>query len=109
MSYHHRSPTRRALSGVSSSPPTLWRQGRKISLGSLGDDAPGDTTLSVPTVADPTGQWQAQVLAQLQDGVATLRTANTQKWLQIIATVSIPLSAAIWKAILSRRASDPTT
>jgi hypothetical protein len=74
-----------------------------VSLGSLGDDAPGSTTLSQPTIPDPaTLQWQADVKAQLQAGVATLQKAELQKWLQIIATVSIPLSAAIWKMIFKR-------
>lgn len=90
----------RALDGVTSQPPP-----RKISrhvLGSLGDDAP-PTTLSQPTLTDPaTAAWQQKVIAQLEAGVKTMQTAELQKWLQIIATVSIPLSAAIWKAIFKR-------
>jgi len=69
-------------------------------LGSLGDDAGGSTTLSQPTLTDPaTVQWQANVLTQLQAGVKTLQVAELQKWLQIAATLSIPVAAAIWKAI----------
>jgi hypothetical protein len=50
-------------------------------------------------------QWQADVLSQLKAGVATMQKAELQKWLQIIATVSIPLSAAIWKAIFRKGSS----
>jgi len=100
----------RAMGGVSSQPRDL-RVSRRYgpALGSLGDDAPPGTTLSNPTVVDPTAnaQWQASVLAQLQAGVNTLKTAELQKWLQVIATVSIPLSAAIWRMIF-RRGADPT-
>ena len=115
MSYHQR-PTRRALAGITSQPPMRFRPPRGMgSLGSLGaDEGDGGTTLSAPTVQDPTGQWQAQVLAQLQSGVDTMKLANTQKWLQIIATVSIPLSAFMWNAIFPRLRkrfanADPTT
>jgi hypothetical protein len=86
-----------------------------VSLGSLGEDTTGagntlsQPTLSQPTIADPaTLQWQGNVLAQLQAGVATLQKANLQKWLQIIATVSIPLSAAIWKMIFKKGVSSDT-
>jgi hypothetical protein len=72
-------------------------------LGSLGvDDSRSGSTLSTPTIADPTVQWQADVLTQLRAGVDTLRTAELQKWLQILATVSIPLAAAIWNLILKK-------
>lgn len=97
----------RAMSGVSTViPRQRWL--RVAPLGSLGDDAAGDgTTLSQPTITDPaTVQWQANVLAQLQAGVDTMRTAELQKWLQIIATVSIPLSAAIWKMIFKKGVTD---
>jgi hypothetical protein len=66
------------------------------------------TTLSNPTITDPTLQWQANVLSQLQAGVATMQKAELQKWLQIAATLSIPLAAAIWRAIFRRGAGDPT-
>lgn len=94
------------MGGVSSQPRGR-RVGRMASLGSLGADPAPGTTLSTPTVVDPTVQWQADVIGQLRAGVDTMRTAELQKWLQIIATVSIPLSAAIWKMIF-RRGSDPT-
>ena len=63
-------------------------------LGSLGDD-----TLSGPTITDPTAAWQANVLNQLQAGVDTLQKAELQKWLQIAATVSIPILGLIWKKL----------
>lgn len=90
----------RALGSTQSQPPgARVRRLPKMSLGSLGDDAPGPTTLSTPTIADPTAQWQADVLGQLRAGVATMQKAELQKWLQIAATVSIPLFAAVWKLI----------
>lgn len=97
-----------AMGGVSGRPPGPRVAGRApAALGSLGNDTGGTTTLSDPTIADPSVQWQADVLAQLRAGVATLQKAELQKWLQILATVSIPLSAAIWRMIF-RRGADPT-
>jgi hypothetical protein len=75
-----------------------------VQLGSLGDDAAPGTTLSDPTIADPTSVWQDNVLAQLAAGVKTLQMAEMQKWLQIAATLSIPLAAAVWKMIFKRGA-----
>jgi hypothetical protein len=96
----------RAMGGVSSQLPSR-RVVKSIMLGSLGDDPSDPTALSTPTITDPTLQWQANVLGQLQAGVATLRVAELQKWLQIAATLSIPLAAAIWRVIF-RRGTDPT-
>jgi hypothetical protein len=110
MSYHQKQraiAVRRPMGSVVSQP-----MGRRVSrfapqLGSLGDDPTPPTTLSAPTIADPaTAQWQDNVLVQLAAGVKTLQTAELQKWLQILATVSIPLSAAIWKMIFKRGVSD---
>lgn len=97
----------RAMGGVSTRFPARVAT-RRPALGSLGDDAPATNTLAQPTLSDPTFQWQGQVLAQLKAGVDTMKKAELQKWLQIIATVSIPLSAAIWRLIFRRGASDPT-
>jgi len=95
-----------AMSGIQSRPPRP-RIGRNVfassSLGSLGDDAPPTTTLSTPTVTDAFQQatldWQSAILAKLQAGATTLKTEELQRWLQIAATLAIPLTAAIWKAI----------
>ncbi len=100
-----------AMGSLSSQPPgPRIYQIRPLprTLGSLGDDTGGATTLSAPTITDPAVlQWQGQVLSQLQAGVATMQKAELQKWLQIAATVLIPVSAAIWKAIFkSGRLSD---
>lgn len=118
MSYFRK---QRALSGVSSTFPVHGRPRVAFGLGSLGDDTgpvaspPVVTptnpvvvgTLSQPTLPDPaTVQWQANVLAQLQAGVATLQKAELQKWLQIAATLSIPLAGAIWKMIFKRGAAS---
>jgi hypothetical protein len=102
---------RRALSGSSTAIPR-YRTPR-LFLGSLGDDtSSAGTTLAQPTLAQPTltdpatVQWQGNVLTQLQAGVATLQKAELQKWLQIAATLSIPLAAAIWKMIFKRGAAN---
>lgn len=101
----------KAMGGIASRPPGRRVSRRMASLGSLGDDAPGGSTLSQPTVSDPTFQWQADVLGQLRAGVSTMQKAELQKWLQIAATVSIPVFAAIWKAIFrsGRGISDSGT
>jgi hypothetical protein len=95
-----------AMSGVQSRPPRA-RIGRNVyasnPLGSLGDDAPPASTLSTPTVTDAFQQatldWQAAILTKLQAGATTLKTEELQRWLQIAATLAIPLTAAIWRAI----------
>lgn len=123
MSYHLKSQRRlgmgadashgpswyKAIGSYTSQPPGR-RLARSRSLGSLGDDAPaGPTTLSTPTLTDPaTVQWQNDVLAQLRVGAEAMRIGETQKWLQIAATLSIPLAAAVWKMIFKKGASDPT-
>lgn len=97
------------LQGLPSQP--RLRKVSRYSLGSLGaDDGGGGTTLSNPTVSDPlTIQWQADVLAEIRRGVATLKTEEMQRWLQVAATLAIPLSAAIWKMIFKRGSSDGIT
>lgn len=108
MSYFRK---QRALSGVSTTFP-VYRKPRVPfgTLGSLGDDTTGAATITSPTLtvtAPPeTLQWQANVLAQLQAGVATMQKAELQKWLQIAATLSIPLAGAIWKMIFKRGAAS---
>jgi hypothetical protein len=96
----------RAMEGVSTRFATPPVPRALLGLGSLGDEPVAPTTLSQPTL-----QWQEDVLAQLRTGVATLqhgeRTAELQKWLQIAATLSIPLAAAVWRMIF-KRGADPT-
>lgn len=98
MSYLSR---QRAFSGVSTVIPAARRR-RPSGLGSLGDD--GDSgTLSQPTLVDPvTVAWQNSVLSQLQAGVEAMKRAETQKWIQVGATVMIPVFTMIWKAIVRR-------
>ena len=108
---------RRALSGVSTELPARMPapyRGRAL-LGSLGDDATatpgttltGPTTLAVPTILDPaTAQFQQLVTQQLTQGVELMRTANLTKWLQIAATVSIPVFAAFWKHFFRKGATN---
>lgn len=100
-----------AMGSIASQPPSRrFARGTPYMLGSLGDDAPAPNTLSNPTIADPTANaaWQADVLNQLKAGVKTMQTAELQKWLQIIATVSIPLAGAIWSLILKKPLRDGT-
>lgn len=95
---------RRALAGVQSHPP-LPRLSRRYAptpptLGSLGDDG---NTLSTPTINDTV--FQTEVLNQLREGVKTLKTEELQRWLQVAATLAIPLTAAIWKMIFNKGAA----
>lgn len=101
MGYHLSKYRPRAMSGISSAPRMLPRQYRAMNgMGSLGDDTAPPTTLSTPTLTDPaTSQWQGAVLVQLQQGVNTLKTAELQKWLQIAATLAIPVAGAVWRMI----------
>jgi hypothetical protein len=112
MSYFRKASVRpRALSGVSTMFPVHWKPRVPFgAMGSLGDDTSGAATITSPTLtvtAPPeTLQWQANVLSQLQAGVATLQKAELQKWLQIAATLSIPVAGAIWKMIFKRGAAS---
>jgi len=102
----------RALSGVSTTFPVTWRPRVAFgALGSLGDDTTGATSITVPTLPAPgpdpaTLQWQANVLGQLQAGVAEMKRGDTMKLLQILATLSIPLATVVWKWIFKRGATD---
>lgn len=101
-----------AMGGIQSRPPGA-RIPRYVSetLGSLGDD-----TLATPTVTDAfqqaTATWQQDVLSKLQAGADTLKKEELQRWLQILATLSIPLAAAVWRLIwpaLGKRFRTDTT
>lgn len=78
--------------------------------GSLGDDTDAEPvtslaqpTLTQPTVVDPTVQWQNDMLAQTKAMVASqldyAQREVQQKWIQIAATLAIPLAAAAWRAL----------
>ncbi len=89
-----------ALSGVSSQPP-----GRPVrSLGSLGDD-----TLDA---ANEEKAWRAEMLANSRALVIAQQHwadgDRFQKWVAIGATLAIPLSAALWRALgVGRRRRHP--
>lgn len=91
-----------AIGSLTSQPPGRRVSRRMPGLGSLGADEPSGSTLSNPTITDPTLLWQNDVLSQLRDGVQTLQKAELQKWLQIVATVTIPVAAALWNLILKK-------
>lgn len=77
---------------------------RALAMGSLGDD-----TLAVTSATqDPaTTAFQTNLLASQQAllnlAVTTSSTLTTQRWLQIAATLSIPVAGVVWKWILGRR------
>lgn len=67
---------------------------------SLGDDT---QTAGATTLTDGVAQWQQSMLSTTQQ-IADAQTAMAQKdrwirYLQIAATLSIPLAAAVWKMI----------
>jgi len=69
-------------------------------LGTLGDDTPSiDATQT---------QWQQDLLATAKESrdwqARWVKKDETQRWIQIGATVCIPLFAALWRGIFGRRA-----
>lgn len=120
MSYF-RKRNRRGLSGIQSQPPggrvlvsalsgdagapRWYRQMQGCSL--LGDDEPTASSLLEPTLADP---FQRQMLAATTGIRAIeaerLRAERIRGALQIVATLSIPLAAAVWRLVLKRRTSS---
>lgn len=77
---------------------------RGRSLGSLGDD-----TLATGAT-DPTVAFQTALLASQQQlfqlAKTTSDTLTVQRWMQIAATLSIPLAGLVWKWILGRRGAN---
>lgn len=70
--------------------------------GTLGDTTPA-------TVIDPDTRAFHQRSLELQSQmVAQQQGDKTQKWIQIAATIMIPVSAAIWRAIGVGRKRSPT-
>lgn len=73
---------------------------RAMSGCSLGDDAP---TTGAATLTDGTATWQQAMLSTSQRIAAAqeefTKRESLQRWIQIGATLAIPLSAAIWRAI----------
>lgn len=80
--------------------------------GSLGDETDAEPptslaqpTLAAPTIVDPaaTAAWQQAMLEQTQLMVASqqdyAQREVQQKWIQIGATLAIPLAAAGWRAL----------
>ena len=70
----------------------------------LGADDQG--SLQTPTLVEPGPQmtaWQERLLSQSQATDQTIQkymaTETRQRWVQIAATLSIPLAAAIWRLI----------
>lgn len=85
--------------------------GGYVTLGSLGDD--NTTSPSDPSIGVDPLLVQQQQLAQLKTIAAAqtefTRRESLQRWIQIGATLSIPLAGAIWRAIFrsgGRRGSD---
>jgi hypothetical protein len=84
-----------ALAGT---PRAVARMGVRINGTSLGADE--TTSIAQPTLVDPeTKRWQADMLTSQKAILARSEGDRFQKWVQIAATVMIPVSAAIWRAI----------
>lgn len=75
-------------------------------LSSLRGTTLGDDTLE----ATKTSQWQAQMLAESRNQSSWMerwvKRDELQRWIQIAATLAIPLSAAIWRAIFRSARGD---
>jgi hypothetical protein len=87
--------------------PDLARYRRQLR--GFGDDAPAPTPDPAGEGEMPEAAWRAALLAK-QTEVAEWQKRwvvndERQRWIQIAATLSIPLAAAIWRAILGRRRS----
>lgn len=68
------------------------------------DDAPPEPVSEGET---PESVWRGQMLASQREMVEWQKrwvtTDERQRWIQIGATLAIPLAAAVWRAILGRR------
>jgi hypothetical protein len=80
---------------------------------SLGDDiVPGSSLdpATSPTIGDPQAQMVLELQGMRADLASKLATEQTQRWMQIAATLAIPLAAAMWRWLLgkhrARRASQ---
>lgn len=76
----------------------------------MGDDVAAVTPTDGSTLASETTDLNRKMLATQQNTLAWLQAAESraklQKWVQIAATLSIPLAGAIWRVILGRRRSS---
>lgn len=103
-----RKQLRVAALAVANAPTTTLQ--RLHGLGSLGDDAPAAPT---PTPMTET-EWRTQMLAKADEVVSWqawwVKRDELQRWMQLGATLAIPLSAAIWKMIFraGKKASEET-
>jgi hypothetical protein len=78
---------------------------------SLGADDQG--SLQTPTLVEPgptMAAWQDALIKQSQATDQTIQnymaTETKQRWIQIAATLSIPLAAAVWRLIFGRGVRD---
>ena len=100
-----------SLGGVQSLPRGLpVTSGAMVSMGSLGAD---DQSITSPTLVDPeTRAYRERSLRNQEELIAAQRRwaegDKTQKWIQIAATVMIPVTAAIWRMIGVGRRRTPT-
>ena len=73
----------------------------------MGDDVAATTAAPGTTLAQDTYDIATKSLAVQQNQLAWLQAAEErakfQKWVQIAATLSIPLAGAVWRLILGRR------
>ena len=98
---------RRALGAVEG--PAWYRQ---MQGSTLGDDGTATaSSLTEPTLSDT--QFRSQALTALQamraQDADRIRKEEVRGYLQLAATLSIPLAAFLWKRILGRKKSEATT
>lgn len=105
-----RGVSRIGMSGVSSRP-----SGARVARGAIGDGPPGwyqamygaslgdDTQSSTPSLTDGPTQWQSAMLDNSNQLLAAwqeyIKRDQIARYVQVAATLAIPLSAAIWRMI----------
>ncbi|HEY4266672.1 MAG TPA: hypothetical protein VGM94_00640 [Galbitalea sp.] len=100
----------RALAGIQSRQSASRVASRALGglLDSIDPPFPPPFVGPVPDPNMDQGTWNAAMLGAIQNQSlwmeSWVRRDQTQRWMQLAATVSIPLFALIWKAILHRRA-----
>lgn len=99
-----RPPGARIARGAMGDGPPKWYQAMYgvSGLGSLGDDAV-TAPAATPVLTDGTAQWQSAMLANSNQILSTQQAFITKdqiaRYVQVAATLSIPLAAALWRII----------
>lgn len=112
MSYFYK-----GLSGIQSQPPRSRVHGRSGALGGIQSQPPRSRVhMRNSALGDDTSgttEWQDNMLATMQDmrdwQKQWVQKDEMQRWIQIGATLCIPLAAAVWRHILKRRSARQAT